>query len=191
MNGFDTTIENVFTIDEMEDVIDRYKNKLNPAIVFGDGNNKLGVDKKVRDASGYFISEPDPVVDRFRQITSAVTGIPVSQQEKPNFIKYKKGGFYKPHFDGFNDSEIGRQTMGPWGQRMFTSILYLNDDFIGGETVFPKIEKIIKPSSGKIYIWRNAFDNAKLDEKSLHGGNPIDYGVKYIIVIWTRSNSLA
>jgi prolyl 4-hydroxylase len=74
---------------------------------------------------------------------------------------------------------------------MFSSILYLNDDFDGGETVFPKIDKIIKPKPGNIYIWRNAFDDLKLDEKSFHGGNPIEAGVKYIIVIWTRSNIVA
>jgi prolyl 4-hydroxylase len=180
MNGFDTTIENVFTPNEMEYVIHCYKNKLNPAVVFGSSGGNTEVDKQIRDASGYFIPDYNVIVERFKNITSSITGIPVSHQEKPNFIKYKKGGFYKAHFDGFNDGESGKQKMNPDGQRMFTSILYLNDDFEGGET-FP----------GKIYIWRNASDDLKLDPKSLHGGHPVDSGVKYIIVIWTRSNSLA
>lgn len=191
MNGFDTTIENVFTLNEMEYVIHCYKNKLNPAVVFGSSGGNTEIDKQIRDASGYFIPDYNFIVERFKNITSNITGIPVSHQEKPNFIKYKKGGFYKAHFDGFNDSENGKQKMIPNGQRMFTSILYLNDDFEGGETFFPKIEKTIKPSPGKIYIWRNASDDLKLDPKSLHGGHPVDSGVKYIIVIWTRSNSLA
>ena len=132
MNGFDTTIENVFTPNEMEYVIHCYKNKLNPAVVFGSSGGNTEVDKQIRDASGYFIPDYNVIVERFKNITSSITGIPVSHQEKPNFIKYKKGGFYKAHFDGFNDGESGKQKMNPDGQRMFTSILYLNDDFEGG-----------------------------------------------------------
>jgi prolyl 4-hydroxylase len=176
----------------MEDVISCYKDKLEPTVVFqAKQGQSLVVDKKTRDALGYFIPDSNPVVDRFKQITSAITGLPITHQEKPNFIKYKKGGFYKPHFDGFTDNEGGIKIIKESGQRMFSSILYLNDDFEGGETVFPKIDKVIKPSTGKVYIWRNAFDDLKLDEKSFHGGNPIEAGVKYIIVIWTRSNIVA
>jgi prolyl 4-hydroxylase len=192
MNGFDTTIENVFTVDEMEDVINSYKNKIKPTVIFGSGETQLlHVDKKIRDALGYFIRDPNPVVDRFKQLTSAITGLPIKHQESPNFVKYKKGGFYKPHFDGFNDSESGQKSIKESGQRMFSSILYLNDDFDGGETVFPKIDKIIKPSPGKVHIWRNAFEDLKLDQKSLHAGNPVESGVKYVIVIWVRSNIIA
>ena len=191
MNGFDTVIENVFTVDEMESVIHYYKKHLQPTTVYGSGGSKLDIDKQIRDASGHFISDNNPIVERFKNITSAVTGVPVSHQERPNFIQYKKGGFYKPHFDGFTDDEGGRIKMRGWGQRMFSSILYLNSDFQGGETGFPRLQKTSKPSPGKIYIWRNAFSDLKLDEKSKHAGNPIDSGVKYIIVIWTRSNSLA
>jgi len=191
MNGFDTTIENVFTPNEMEYVIHCYKKHLEPTTVYSHSDKKLDIDKQIRDASGYFISDNNPIVERFKNITSAITGVPVSHQERPNFIKYKKAGFYKTHFDGFSNDEGGRIKMGAWGQRMFSSILYLNDDFEGGETFFPKIEKTIKPSPGKIYIWRNASDDLKLDPKSLHGGHPVNSGVKYIIVIWTRSNSLA
>lgn len=193
MNGFDTTIENVFTLDEMEDLINIYKHKLAPTVIFSNKNSSTTtVDTQVRDALGYFIPDFNPVVDRFKQITSAITGLPISHQEKPNFIKYKSGGFYKPHYDGFEETaELGAQKIKQFGQRMFSSILYLNDDFDGGETVFPKIDKTIKPSPGKMYIWRNAFDDLKLDKNSLHAGNPIEAGVKYIIVIWTRSNIVA
>lgn len=191
MNGFDTVIENAFTLDEMEDVITSYKNKVKPTVIFADNGDILKVDKQTRDASGYFIPDFNAVVDRFKLITSAITGLPVANQEKPNFVKYSKGGFYKPHFDGFNKAQIEKGSMGVSGQRMFTSILYLNDDFDGGETVFPKINKTIKPSPGKIYIWRNATPDLVLDQQSLHAGNPVQSGVKYVIVIWTRSNSLA
>ena len=66
MNGFDTTIENVFTPNEMEYVIHCYKNKLNPAVVFGSSGGNTEVDKQIRDASGYFIPDYNVIVERFK-----------------------------------------------------------------------------------------------------------------------------
>ena len=173
MNGFDTTIENVFTPNEMEYVIHCYKNKLNPAVVFGSSGGNTEVDKQIRDASGYFIPDYNVIVERFKNITSSITGIPVSHQEKPNFIKYKKGGFYKAHFDGFNDGESGKQKMNPDGQRMFTSILYLNDDFEGGKLYFPKFGFTYVPQklAGVFFIsdgekWRHGITSVESGSRS-------------------------
>lgn len=192
MNGFDTTIENVFTEDEMETLIEKYKNSSIPLGILNASNTQTILNNGVREASGLFIKSIDPIVERFKSLTAAITGLPVCNQELPNFVKYDKNGFYKPHFDGFDqETENGQKGMRGWGQRMFSSILYLNEDFTGGDTFFPDINKTIKPATGKVYIWRNASDDLKLDRNSLHGGNSIQSGVKYIIVIWTRSNSLA
>ena len=60
-----------------------------------------------------------------------------------------------------------------------TSITYLNDDYLGGETIF-KNGIIVKPEIGKTVF----FDG----KKYLHGVSPITKGKRYVLAIWYTSD---
>ena len=60
----------------------------------------------------------------------------------------------------------------------YTSIIYLNDDYSGGNTYIEK--KLITPKSGKIITF-----NGSINE---HGVLPITNGVRYTIPIWYTMN---
>ena len=60
------------------------------------------------------------------------------------------------------------------GNNIWSSILYLNDNFIGGETIVNK--KIVKPETGKLIIFKGA--------KLSHSVNKITKGVRYTIPCW-------
>ena len=51
-------------------------------------------------------------------------------------------------------------------------VLYLNDDYAGGETVFPELSLEVKPESGKVLLF---------PPNLCHMSKPISCGVKYIV----------
>lgn len=152
----------------------------------------LGNEKEHRVAQGKWIfDENDIFVERFKLLVCALTGIPITHQEAPHLVKYDVGGKYDAHHDFFHpntDYYEGHTKVG--GQRVVSSLLYLNEDFLGGETEFPKREKIVTPKTGRILSWRNVKLNDELDYDSLHAGKPVISGTKYILIIWTRERDL-
>ncbi len=66
--------------------------------------------------------------------------------------------------------------------RTYSSVMYLNDDFEGGETTILKensdeTEYICKPKKGSVLIFRS-------DESCLHGVNKIEKGERLTLSMW-------
>ena len=72
------------------------------------------------------------------------------------------------------------------GPRLLTVLFYLNDDFEGGETIFPKINKVVKPQKGKAVIFRNVDNDGVIISQAVHGGEPVKNGEKWIANKWIR-----
>jgi prolyl 4-hydroxylase len=143
-----------------------------------------------RVAKGTWLEEEDgEVVIKYRKLISEITQIPTINMESINVLKYDIGGEYKDHHDFFHpnenyyDDEIKRG-----GQRLKTGLVYLNDNFEGGETSFPNLNIKIVPKKGKLVLWDNIKDDGSLDYDSIHAGLPVTNGFKYIAVIWIREN---
>jgi prolyl 4-hydroxylase len=140
-----------------------------------------------RIAQGTWLPNDQEPMNTIRDRISKIINIPVENMEASHIVKYDIGGEYKVHHDFFHantdylDSELKRG-----GQRTHTALIYLNDNFEGGETEFPKLNQIIKPQKNKLVIWKNLKDNGELDMDSLHAGLPVKSGFKYILVIWIR-----
>jgi len=65
-------------------------------------------------------------------------------------------------------------------RRVLATILYLNDDFEGGETEFLYLHKRIQPKRGRFLIWPSTFTHT-------HRGNPPLKGEKYIATSWLEN----
>jgi len=59
--------------------------------------------------------------------------------------KYKTGGFMGPHVD--------KNTENPANSMDWTALIYLNDDYEGGELVFDDLEITLKPSAGSVVFF--------------------------------------
>lgn len=85
-------------------------------------------------------------------------------------IRYKPGGFYHAHKDNFGGKlENAREV---------TILLYLNDDFKGGATSFPKLEWEFKPRAGYVLLFPSRYR---------HKAESVTEGMKYVIASWYRT----
>ena len=80
----------------------------------------------------------DVVLQMLRARIAAATNLPVPVFEPPQIMHYSVGEEFRPHFDFLTDDEAGwAAQMRRFGQRIATFLLFLNEDFEGGETEFP------------------------------------------------------
>lgn len=134
----------------------------------------------------WIYDEHDNLINSFIYKVSELTKKPIENQEKPTLIKYEIGGEYKNHHDYFHPgTDYYDSCMAQGGQRTHSAILYLNDDFTGGETHFPTLDITVKPKKGSIVIWNN-MDNGRIDPDSFHAGLPVIEGRKWILILWIR-----
>jgi len=83
-----------------------------------------------------------------------ITGTDITKGEPIQGIHYDKGGYFSPHTDYFETSEI--HLCDNAGNREMTSVLFLNDvKGTGGDLFFPLLNKTIEPSRGMIVSWKN------------------------------------
>ncbi len=81
-------------------------------------------------------------------------------------LKYDKSNFFKNHID---DS--------PSFSRTLSVLIYLNDEYTGGELVFDNFDVSYRPSAGDVVIFSSAFPYR-------HRVEEITDGVRYVIVNW-------
>ena len=72
------------------------------------------------------------------------------------------------------------------GQRVLTALVYLNDDYEGGETDFPVLGAHWKGRKGEALLFWNVAPDGALDERTLHAGLPVTRGEKWMLSQWIR-----
>lgn len=147
-----------------------------------------------KNVVGYRVAEDiwiqqvnDPIIFAWESIVEHFTNVPRYNFELPNLVKYEEGCEYKEHHDYFyKNTNYYNQSMKNGGQRTHTAILYLNDDFTGGETFFKMRDLTVIPKKGSICVWRNTDKTGFPLQSTLHAGLPVKTGIKYILVSWVR-----
>lgn len=139
----------------------------------------LGARDRVADV--VWLYGNDEVLVRLRERVAEITGLAINQQEVIHITRYGVGGEYKAHHDYFGNTV---------NDRTKTALVYLNDDFDGGETFFPVLNQSIHPEAGKLVLWDNQ-TNGMPNADTLHAGLPVTKGTKYLLSIWIRQNKLS
>jgi prolyl 4-hydroxylase len=121
----------------------------------------------------------EAVKDRFWYIDN----FNINHFDHIQILRYKEGQQYKPHFDFFNMPDKHATD----NDRIATAILYLNDDFSGGETKFPELGRTISPEKGSLLYFEYKYLH-DLNIFTRHQGMPVTKGIKYIISFWIRAN---
>lgn len=98
-------------------------------------------------------------------------GVVMRYYEVFNYVKYEGTG---KHFAVHADH-------GPAYVTTVSAVAYLNDDYEGGEIVFPRFDLSIKPEPGDLVVFPSTFIYE-------HSSEPIISGNKYSIVVMTDYN---
>ena len=104
--------------------------------------------------------------------------IPFSHIEACDIYNYEIGQFLDLHHDyPYDPRQINYYKYG--GDRVGTGIFYLNDDFDGGITSFPKLGVDIKPKKGSFLYFKQCYDEAT-NWSTIHESTKITKGTKWI-----------
>ena len=173
--------QNILSVDECNELIKISKDRLGKALTYGKN-------EEYRTAKSTSIDEKTELTNKIKNIVSEKTNLPIENQEEINVVKYNIGGEYKVHHDFFrpNTNHFELQN---GGQRIYSCLFYINDDFDGGETDFPKVNYRVDPQIGKLVIWKNLNDDLSVNYNSLHAGLPVISGEKWICIVWVRENN--
>jgi prolyl 4-hydroxylase len=177
------TIDNFLTQEECAEIISLTEQNNQKSLVVDDSSYGRSVHDSRTSSTSYF-SEDNKTVLSIRERVAKELKIDVRQIERLQGQKYEPGQFFRPHYDYIsNGGDLHR--IAEFGNRTWTCLIYLNDDFEGGTTNFPKLDLEIKPKKGMALIFQNMKDG-QLVEESLHEGKDVVNGFKYIVTAWIR-----
>jgi prolyl 4-hydroxylase len=174
-------------------LIRRAEERLAPAMI-GDYATGRGVVDPIRTglAAGFGLADTDVVFVMTQKRLELASGLKIQQQEAPFVLSYEPGQEYKAHFDFFAPGEPAfQETLKVMGQRVGTCLTWLNDDYDGGETAFPKIDWKHKGKAGDAMLFLNVRTGDRApDPKTLHAGLPVIRGRKWMLSQWVRDRAL-
>ncbi|HEX2762601.1 MAG TPA: 2OG-Fe(II) oxygenase [Allosphingosinicella sp.] len=181
------------TAEECDWVIGLAGDKLQPARVWDPvtGENRSDP-SRTNHAMDLGLGDTDVIVEVLRARIAATSNLPVPVFETPQVMRYAVGQAFHPHYDYLDPNEPGdRAQLQRRGQRIATFLLYLNDDFEGGETAFPAIGLSHRGRKGDGLLFANVDDRGAPEPKALHAGTPPTRGEKWILSQWVRDRTPA
>lgn len=183
-------IPNFLTAEECEYLITLSLYKLFPSRVYSDKDDLYNTDSRKSEQCWLRDDEEDDKRGLVKEITERVnklTGTDKHFKEDLQIVNYKQGGYFHPHYDACKGTKEYCERMdGNTGPRYLTLLIYLSDKCEGGGTRFPLINKTVKPERGKAVLFYNTDKEGKVIHESLHGGDPVKSGEKWIANKWVR-----
>lgn len=174
--------KNFLSPEECHYIVELCQGALQPATVVHPVTGALVRDpiRTARIASFPFVRE-DPVLHAINRRIAAATVTDYAQGEPLQVLCYAPGEEYKLHSDtlpaGLN-------------QRDDTFLVALSEEYEGGETSFPKLRIDWRGGMGDALHFRNVDETGSPDPLTLHCGQPVLNGVKYMLSKWIRREPL-
>ncbi|RUO33635.1 prolyl hydroxylase family protein [Aliidiomarina soli] len=169
-------------------LIDHTHRQLEDALLYGHKNEQQ-ILTDVRNNKQFISAVPatDLVVASLTRLMAAAQQQPVSHSEPLIFYRYQQGEEFKWHHDYIvSDAPTVQDELAVFGQRVKTSVLYLNNEFSGGATRFKHWEQEVKPPTGGMVTFNNTNEAGLPIPASLHCGSPVEKGEKWVATLWSR-----
>jgi len=179
-------IHNYITPQECQELIKMIDaNHSRSSVVVG-GTDRTDVTNH-RTSSTSNLDMNTPVMSKIKKQISETLGLELVKGEALQGQLYEPGQYFKPHNDFFSGPAYDMHCKAS-GNRTHTLMIYLNEDYKGGGTYFPTLQKTIEPETGKALWWHNLKDG-KVQEQYLHEGVTVDEGKKYVVTSWWREKN--
>ena len=137
------------------------------------------------------ILEADVITRLIKARIGSALGLPVNHQEDANILRYEVGQTFDVHVDGLDPEEPGyAHELATLGQRSATFLIYLSDDFDGGETAFPALDWSYRGKKGDAIFFWNVTEEGALEKQLLHAGRPPTRGEKWLFSQWVRDRPI-
>jgi prolyl 4-hydroxylase len=150
-----------------------------------DGQSSNVLDTRTCSDFKFDIIDADVVMQIVRERIAAITTLPTVAFEPPQIFHYALGEEIKAHYDALRLGEQGYGQSGAYkGDRIATFLLYLNDDYDGGELEFPRAKVRHKGRAGDGIYFAHIDANGVPDRLSLHAALPITRNEKFILSQW-------
>lgn len=141
-------------------------------------------------AAPFHLLTKDLVCVVMQERAARATGAPLPNHEPPNVIAYNPGEQFQAHYDYVDPAVAHFQLeLMLQGQRVATIVTYLNDDFDGAETAFPRLNWRFKGGTGDALVFFNVTPDGRVDPRTLHAGLPPTRGRKWVLSQWLRNRS--
>ena len=174
-----TVTRRLFTPDECRLLVELAEARFKPASIFHETRKKFVRDPlRDSDAAGFPIVLESPFVHALNRRLAAASGTDVAQGETLQILRYAPGQQYRPHLDA---------VPGMTNQRILTALVWLNDEYDGGETLFLDSGLEVKGRQGDLLLFANALPDGRPDPATRHAGAPVTKGVKLIASRWIRA----
>lgn len=159
-------------------LIDLAQPRFAPSLVYTKARELVRDEIRTSDGAPIHWLIEDPVVHAVNRRIAALTQTSYEQGEPLQALRYAAGQQYRPHFD---------YVEGPSVPRLWTALIYLNDDYEGGETAFVRSGIEVRGEVGDVLVFRNVTDDGAPDRSSEHAGKPVYAGTKYLATRWVRA----
>jgi len=184
-------ILNEFALKEMREHIERSEatdlSVFDPIKSNETGETHWRTDKNIRDTQ---IVEMGPLFPKIQDLMKNIVEhvinpfyeIQINESEVPQILSYGIGGHYQPHIDGESlwQTPDGQLIWKKSTNRDISMVLYLNDDFEGGDFVFPDHNVRVRPKPGMLVCFPS-------NHHYKHGVEPVTRGKRYSMVCWMQA----
>jgi len=137
---------------------------------------------RTSDGAAFPLAMENPAIHALNRRIAAASGTGVAQGEPLQILSYRQGQQYRPHVDAIGHTD---------NERIWTMLVYLNDGYEGGETLFTAIGLAVKGPKGDAILFRNVDGMGRADMLSRHAGLPVTSGQKFLASRWIRQYPLA
>jgi prolyl 4-hydroxylase len=174
--------DRLYSPDECDYLIEQAGTLLEPSVIVDPVTGGLRPDPiRTSDGAAFpWISE-DLVISALNRRIAAASGSDLASGEPLQVLRYRPGQEYRPHLDALPGGD---------NQRVLTMLVYLNDNYRGGETVFTRTQLKFSGGIGNGLLFRNAEPGGGPDPTAEHAGMPVVNGEKYIASRWIRERPL-
>jgi hypothetical protein len=121
----------------------------------------------------------DKTVERLEEILAEVTGTDPEFGENLQILHYEPTQEFKEHHDYFDPATDPPENFVPGGNRLATAIVYLDVAAQGGETLFTRIDKRVKPQPGDALLFYDLTPEGTVDIQTMHAGQQPIGGEKW------------
>lgn len=133
----------------------------------------------------------DPVVRAVERRVGAAFDLPASHVEPLSVLRYQGGHRYAPHVDYFDAARLQENLSkgDRAGQRVASFLVYLRPAAAGGETHYLTLGKKVQGRERMALCHFNCLPSGEPDPATLHTGEPVQHGEKWLARTTVREKS--